>query len=321
MKKSLLIVFSLLAVFSCNDSDDTQTQGEPEVQLILSELETTELNQQQRQYNNYFDPNGKPTSTDVTLILLNTTKIGEESFNYNADSTIDQFIKNNSGFEPQEFNFNYVNDQLESVVEMASGPGAKTFQFSYDGNSIEALITDVGPVFQAKLTYNFSNNSYEQLLSYERIQPYEDENSIPDYRFEFNYDQNGNVSQITKYLYDDDTNQLEVEYIETISYDDKVNPFRILYNANPLVVISQEVLQPYTLSVFRNADNFATHNITNRTRTYQNIALEITTSYTYVYNEFNYPISSTDNTVITNTDSGETNNDLMKSRTYTYYPQ
>ncbi|MCD2260231.1 hypothetical protein [Psychroserpens luteolus] len=320
MKHSILILFSLLVVMSCDNADDAQSQNDP-IQLILSELETTELNQQQREYNNFFDTTGRPTSTDVTVILLNNTQTDEESINYNADNTIDQFIKNNNGFEPQEYNFNYANNSLESINEIASGPGARTFQFSYNGNSIEVLISDVGPIFQAKLTYNFSNTSYQQLMSYERVQPYVDENSNPDYRFEYNYDQNGNISQITKYLFDDDTSQLEIAYIETISYDDKVNPFRLFFDANPLIVMNLEVLEPYSFSVFRNANNYATHNITNRTRTYQNIALERTTNYTYVYDEFDHPISSSVTTTDIDTDTNEQSDGLMKSVTYNYYEQ
>ncbi|WP_299275632.1 hypothetical protein [uncultured Psychroserpens sp.] len=319
MKNTILFLFCLLTVLSCGNSDDAQPQNDS-VQLILSELETTELNQQQRQYNNFFDTTGRPTSTDVTVVLLNDTQTDLELMTYNTNGAIDQYLKNHV-FEPQEYNFNYVNNSLESIIEIASGPGALSFEFSYIDNSIEVHITDIGPITSVKLTYNFSNNNYEQLMSYERTHPYVDENSNPEYRFEYSYDQNENVSEITKYLYDDDTNQLEIDYVETINYDNKINPFRLLFDINPLVVMNPEVLQPLSYSVYRNANNYATHNITNRTRTYENVAEQRITNYTYMYDEFDHPISSSVTTTIIDTDTNEQNDGLMKSVTYTYYEQ
>ena len=78
--KSLFFLITLgLLIFSCeNESIQGEQQQEdptdpfepPPVQLILNELKTTELNEFQREFINYFDPTGRHTSSDANFTQL-----------------------------------------------------------------------------------------------------------------------------------------------------------------------------------------------------------------------------------------------------------
>lgn len=323
MKHYIVILFGLLLILSC---DNTQFPGppeddmdeEPEVQLILKELQTTELNQQQRQYVNYFDETGRPTNSDITLIVVNETRSDVELISYNEDGTRDFYNKDNFSFEPNIANYIYENNVLTEVNEIVSGPGGSNFQFVYDNNTIEVFITgDIA----AKLVYEFSNNSYTQLESYQMTAPYVDENSNPSYRYEYQYNSDSNISQITKFNFNTDTNQLEIDYLETRTYDNGINPIKLLFDIDPLVVMDDEILKARSYSVYRHNNQYATHNILNRTRTYSNTSEQRITTYVYTYNESNYPLTSNETTVIIDTDTGDSTTNLMQERSYTYYEQ
>lgn len=318
MKHFTLLLLSLLVLVSCEDSESTSPSEEPAVQLVLEELQTTELNQQQRQYVNYFDETGRPTNSDVTLITLNETRPNVELISYNEDGTRDLYNKDNFAFEPYITDYIYENNILTEVNEIISGPGGNNYQFVYTNTNIEIFISGF---VNAKLVYEFSNSNYTQLQSYEMTSPYVDENSNPTYRYEYQYNSDDNISQIIKFNFNVNTNQFEIDFLETRTYDDKINPLKLLFDIDPLVVLDDEVLKARSYSVYSHNNQYASHNILSKVRTYSSTSEQKITNYTYTYNEFNYPLSSSETTVIVDTDTGSSTNDLMQERTYLYYEQ
>ena len=192
------VLFSLALAFMALSCDNEPIQREqeqqeedpveifepPAVQLILNELETTELNGFQRRFTNFFDNEGKHISTDVDYLSLNESFPNIEVITYNANGYRASYDKNTDGFEPNIVDFEYNGSQLIEVTDVTSGLG-NTYSLEYNNNQI---IVTVAGIFDGRLIYEFSDNSFEQLISYQATIPYVDASSVPNFRFEYQYD-------------------------------------------------------------------------------------------------------------------------------------
>ncbi|WP_111682003.1 hypothetical protein [Winogradskyella tangerina] len=323
--KSLFFLITLgLLIFSCeNESIQGEQQQEdptdpfepPPVQLILNELKTTELNDFQREFINYFDPTGRHTSSDANFTQQNTIFTSIEEIAYNSNGLRTSYNKNNNGFETNAVNFAYQDNVLTQVTDVVSGPG-NTYTLDYSNNQI---IVNVSGNFEGRFVYVFADNTFQQLISSESTIPYVNASSNPNYRFEYQYDSELNISQITRLEYNDTTEMLEVDYTEVYTYDDKFNPLRVLFETNPLIVLDPDVVRPLVYGISSHSRFYNNRNILTITRNYSNSTEQRLTTFTYTYNEFDFPTSSSEINTTIDTSTNEETEGLMRDREYTYY--
>ena len=318
MKNTFLFLLGFLFLLSCDNTEFSDSPEELQVELVLKKMELLVNGANDTYLNNYFfNTLGKPTHMNLSGTGTSLSLENVEVFNYDDNEDIESWKAEIPSFEQVPLSpFTYQNGQLTNIVRTGSSLTPTSCNFSYLESSIEVDIEPLLPLvnYTSKIIFNFSDTIYETLLS---IEYYEEDNPVVDRKLEFEYDQQGNISNIVDYRFDVDSNQLELSSSLVMTYDDKVNPFRRLFNENPLIIVVYYVLRPANYSVFERASLFTPNNILSYDKT--NSVSNLTKNFSYTYNEFDHPISSVEESSWLNL----TTNDLIiyapRIGTYTYY--
>lgn len=286
MRRTIILLLATIAIVACENDPITPNEPETVNEETQEEIQQPVLKQIRRTKADTIDPcpvkiaefdtrgriieiNRECTDGDVTARV----------YSYHENGLIRAFT--------HHYDFTY--DENDFLIRRSGGndTGSGYIDFTYDNNLMIAQAYYNGEPGTNFFVYEFEDASLKKLISQKTIDPSNDDEII--YRVTYQYEGHNPVD----ILYEQKNTQtqiLEPIFRITISYDDKINPYKSGLPDNAYLI--NETMQmdlgdwPYNL-VF-GADN----NFTNVTTF--NFINDTSFSYTksYTYNDLMYPIEA-----------------------------
>ena len=231
------------------------------------------------------DNPGQPSGKKIAKVVEGDD---EYTFQYNTDGTLKSISTKTNGSQNPDETFSFTYDSNKRPIEATAGDGTKT-KYIYTNNVLTGTEIYMGTAKVSYTTYTYQNNKLASMSSFLKL-----DDDAPAYteflKIQYAYNAAGNASEMTSFIYNVMTQQLEksssTQYLE---YDNKINP------ASQFGALG--------MNFFMEVNS---HNVLKEKSFDENGQLTETVEYTYTYDNQGYPTSCTQKTTEADTQHVET---------------
>jgi len=289
-----------LVFYGCNNEQFVSVSIDKVIKEINVEFEGVST----RRFNEFYNELGSP----INYKNFDNTQ-AFQNFIYDEENRLINFFYA-SFFEGSNILFTYELDQLDQFTMIGTSAQTFTFTITCIDNVVKInRVTDDGEILYSVFT--FSDNTLNLLVKIERNFSLDaNGNFVPFLIYDFEYDNNQNITKeiITKYKHD--TESFKTTLIQEQIFDRMHNPFLNSQHKDLVALILTFLEDPATGSLIEHISRLSPNNIMSRKKTFEFGNIH-TFEYEYLYDKFDYPVS------VVRTKFG--GNEEKKTSTFNYY--